>query len=367
MKRFPRSRLPLALCVALGVATSGCVQADPPTVGMSKVEASLVFGVTKLPEPVATPVEQAIRQLTTIAQPPAPTAEEEEMEPQAPFEFAKPAVPRTAPLARREACPEAPVTAAALVPPQPRITGEPRPGTNRWREKGFVTMNDPITGVVGTFEVGGFNTRSIRNVVRTSPDEYSFEEVEVDGDDVTITTYSVNNAPVTANPSDGVGIVVTPSVGEPERGIVLTRLEVRDKRTGQTRENGLFVAAGAGLLMLPLPATAGETFSSTAVDPRTGQVISHQATVQERQRVDACGDLVDGWRVEYKRRAGQNHANSATAVLPEREIPYTTVWATQYGGVPIFDELEITADICDLCPLKLTRHLAQLEPDPLAS
>lgn len=365
MKWSPRSRLPLAVCIALGVATSGCVQADPPTVGMSKVEASLVFGVSNLPEPVPSPVEEAIRQFSPVAQ--VVTEEEAAVEPEQPFEFAKPAVPRSAPLPRREACPEAPVTAAALVPPQPRISGDPRLGTNRWLVKGFITTNDPITGEVGPLTFEDFNTRSIRNFVRTSPDEYAFEEVEVDGDDVTITSYRVNNAPVTANPSDGVGIVVTPGIGEPERGIVLTRIEVRDKRTGQTRENGLFEPAGSGLLMLPLPATAGETFTSSAVDPRTGQVITHQATVQERQRVDACGDLVDGWGVKYERRQGENHLGSAGSALPERAIPYTTVWATQYGGVPIFDEFEITADICDACPLKVTSRLAQLEPDPLAS
>ncbi|HUP87539.1 MAG TPA: hypothetical protein VM143_17940 [Acidimicrobiales bacterium] len=356
----------VASTVALGLVTAACVHPGAPTVGMSKVEASLVFGLTDIAQPVETPIEAAVAELAAPPpadqefQPPAP-------EPEKPFEFAKPVVPRfgpQAPTVTKPACPEAPITAAALVSPQPRITGDPRPGISKWRLNGYVTTR-AADGTSARSEFDGpDNPRAIRNFKRTSPDLYSFEEVQVLNDRVTVTTYEVNNKPVTANPSDGVGIVVTPSVGEPERGIVLTKIEVVSKQNGQPIEK-FEPVNGGGLLMLPLPATAGETFTSTAVDPKTGEVRSHQGTVTERQRIDACGDLVDGWGVQYKRR-GAAATQAAGTVAAGSDIEFHTVYATQYGGVPILDYVKLTAAQCGApCPLELTSRLGQLDPDPL--
>lgn len=359
MKRSPRSRMSaVSLCVALGVASSACVRPDAPTVGMSKVEASLVFGVTDVPQPVESPVQQAVAQLVA---PGGDVVEEE----QQPFEFKKPFVPRfdSSTSKAKEACPEAPITAAALEAPQPRISGDPRPGTSRWRIEGFVHQDvggDPVK-----VEFALFRPRVIRNFERISEHVFKFQEVQDRDDDVVVATYEVNNAPITANPSDGVGVVATPGVGEPERGIVLIHEEVINKETGQ--QLGVFAPAGAGLLMLPLPATAGEQFASTAVDPRTGETRSHDATVQERQRIDACGDLVDGWGVEYKMRGSQD-SRGFGAIANVFEFKMQMAWATQYGGVPIYENFELTAEDCGgpPCPLKYTAKLGQLEPTPPA-
>lgn len=359
MKRFPRSRLSaVSLCVALGLVSSGCVRPDAPTVGMSKVEANLVFGVTEIPQPVQSPVAQAVAQ---VVAPDGGVVEEEER----PFEFKKPFVPRfsESDSKPREACPEAPVTAAALVAPQPRITGDPRPGTSRWRIEGFTTQE--VLGETMKVEFALFRPRAIQNFKRSSEHVFTFEEVQERDDTLLVTTYEVNNAPITANPSDGVGIVVTPGVGEPERGIVLTGEKVLDKKSGQELES--FTPAGPGLLMLPLPVNAGEQFASTAVDARTGETRSHEATVQERQRIDACGDLVDGWGVEYNRR-GSSDSRGIGAVGNAFEVTIQSVYATQYGGVPIYENFELTEEQCGPpCPLKWTAKLGQLEPTPTAA
>lgn len=357
MKRFPRSRLSaVSLCVAVGVASSACVRPDAPTVGMSRVEANLVFGVTDVPQAVESPVQQAVARIVA----PAGGVVQEE---QRPFEFKKPAVPDFTGRKAKPACPEAPITAAALVAPQPRITGDPRPGTSKWRFEGYATL-EPSPGETLRVESAGFTVRSIRNFERTSEDVFSFEEVTERDDEVIITKYEVNNEPVTANPSEGVGIVATPGVGEPERGIVLTYEEVLDKKSGQ--QVAQFAPGGVGLLMLPLPATAGEQFASTAVDPRTGETRSHEATVQERQRIDACGELVDGWGVEYKTRRS-NDTRGVGAIANTFEFAEQRVFATQYGGVPIFESFELTEEQCGPpCPLKYTSKLAQLEPTPPA-
>jgi hypothetical protein len=349
----------ISVCVALGVASSACVRPEAPTVGMSKVEANLVFGVTDIPKQVESPVQQA---LARIVAPDGDVGVEEEQ----PFEFKKPPVPkfgRAVSTAQKEACPEAPITAAPLVAPQPRISGDPRPGTSKWRAEGYITQD--VGGEPTKVEFAIFVPRVIRNFERISEHVFTFEEVQDRELDVVVTTYQVNNAPVTANPSDGVGVVETPGVGEPERGIVLIKEEILNKKTGQPEKT--FAPSGVGLLMLPLPATAGEQFASTAVDPRTGETRSHDATVMERQRIDACGDLVDGWGVEYNSRGSQD-TRGVGAISNAFEFVNTKVYATQYGGVLIFETFELTGEQCGgpPCPLKYTTKLAQLEPTPPA-
>lgn len=370
MKPFPRSRpSSIALCVVLGLGSSACVRPDAPSVGMSKVEASLVFGVSDIPQPVPTPVEQVAALVEAMAAPARATREvQAPVEEEKPFEFAKPATPRFAPqtaATAKVACPEAPVTAAPLVAPQPRITGDPRPGVTKWRETGYITVKNFETQQPQRqdFDSVG-DPRLIRNFKRLGPQLYTFEEVVSSSDDITVTTYQVNNGAVTANPSDGVGIVATPGVGEPERGIVIKSIRTSSKQTGQLVYE--FAPTGAGLLMLPLPVVAGERFTSTAVDPRSGQVISHDATVQERQRIDACGELIDGWGVDYMRRqTGESEFGALNATV---DIEFHSVFATQYGGVPILRRIVAPEDLCNtICPLDITERVGQVDPSPLDS
>jgi hypothetical protein len=82
--------------------------------------------------------------------------------------------------------------------------------------------------------------------------------------------------------------------------------------------------------LLPLDVFAGSDFTSVGVDPATGSTLVHQATVQKRVPVDACGEMVDGWQVTsqqvFTNGAGQNTAAS-----------YTYTIATQLGGMPIYE------------------------------
>lgn len=373
MKRFPRSRLSLvSLCVALGVASSACVKPDAPSVGMSKVEASLVFGVKDVPQPIPTPIEQVEAQFVAAPVEPAVVAPQRPAalapEPEPTFEFAKPSVPKFAPqtpTVRREECPEAPITAAAELAPQPRVTAEPRPGSSRWRLQVSTTLKnaDGTTEKRDSTEISG--ARVIRNFVRKSADVTEFQEVVRQGEEIRVTTYEVNNRPITVNPSDGVGNIsgIAPAVGEPERGITLVREDLQNVQTGQNVKS--FVPT-TGLLMLPLPVVAGDTFSSTAVDPRTGETRTHSAKVLERQRIDACGDLVDGWGVDYERRQSTGGATTVPeAAAPNSIVSFRAAWATQYGGVPIQDNLSLKAGQCLVCPVEFKQRLGQLNPDPL--
>lgn len=360
--------------LAMALLTAGCVNPDPPSVGMSTVEASLVFGLEEeAPQPVTSPIQEAVSQLVA-----APAPAEEPVE-QAPieFEFAKPRVPLLrSPSSSKPACPTAPVTAAAEVATQPRISGDVLTGTSKWRFTGFTTSRAGDQVVRNDFGDTAASPRSVRNVTKISDTRYSFEVVEVgsstiqfdeaedDRDFVTVTTYEVNTAGLNANPSDGVGTVATPGVGEPERGIVLSKIERVDPSSGQVINT---FAPTIGLLVLPLPVVAGESFVSTAVDPRTGQTISHDSVVKGRERIDACGDLVDGWLVESKRRETGNGGAVGAGENLSLEIMYSQIFATQYGGIPIFERSAYPAEDCSICPFEFTQRLGQLTPDPLTA
>ena len=379
MTRSLRSRRHVVgAVVLLGVLTSACVQPDPPSVGMSKVEASLVFGVTEVPQPVVTPVEQAIQASIVVPAVDAGVEEAPEEEVAAPsFDFSKPKVPVLrggTSTATREECPTAPITAAAELAPQPRISGDPLLGISKWRLKRSVTNNSGPEPVTTTDEVAA-DQRVVRNFTRISDTVFTFETVAEQNPQsqiqagftedrlITVTTYEVNTTPVSVNPSDGVGTVATPGVGEPERGITITKIHQIDPQSGQIE--GRFEPA-VGLLVLPLPVVAGETFSTSAVDARTGQTISRESTVVGKERIDACGTLVDGWTVKSKERSsfGQSITDTAAAfALLEWDV--TSMFATQYGGIPILDRIDL-AD-CETCPLSLEYRLGQLQPDPLPS
>lgn len=365
--RLPHNRLAaVGVFVALGMLSTACVRQEPPTVGMSKVEANLVFGLDAVPEPVQTPVEQVVAQ---FAPPPIiqDAAAPEAPAPAPDFNFTPgPKVPLLRPTtsATRVECPTAPVTAAAEVPPQPRISGDVATGTSKWRIDGFLTARSGAEPVRTELADGADVPRSVRNVKKISDTRYSFEVVKagdtVSGsDNVTITTYEVNTAGVNVNPAQGVGTVTTPNIGEPERGIVISRIQTVDRDSGQQLRD---FQPQVGLLVLPLPVVAGDTYRSTAIDPSTGQTIALDSTVVGRERIDACGTLVDGWLVRSKQRSTSGPSDAPSLA---GEIDVATIFATQYGGVPIQETQAYTGEDCTICPFQFRSRLGQLPPDPL--
>jgi len=109
------------------------------------------------------------------------------------------------------------------------------------------------------------------------------------------------------------------------------------------------------VLYLPLDIVPGEEFNAVGIDPRTGSVLQHQAKVVNRERVDACGEIVDGWVVE----STQTFSGTASAAPPRT---YRYIIAPQFGGLIISEEIRTataqgTTDV--------TLSLAQVKPAPL--
>src|SRR5207248_4598029 len=108
----------------------------------------------------------------------------------------------------------------------------------------------------------------------------------------TVTTWQVNTHPAQSSAYVN-GSSVAVHGGEPERGVAIKQIVKKD-HLGNTTST---FAPASGLLILPLPVTQGETFESVATDPRTGLEYTYNAQVLPRMRVDACGTILDSWKI----------------------------------------------------------------------
>jgi hypothetical protein len=354
--------------VALAATTSGaCVQPDAPSVGIKALAADIVFG--------ADPIEEVEVQPTTF-EPPVSTEAADEVaalppqifEPPAPKSFPRPPfeVPRTK---KTVTCPSAAVdefpdiTAPLNVP----VGVLPKEGIYRWKKVGLQTTASGETTVIE-----GFEERAIRNLTVTPPDpiqtspipnppapapkvvnpdrmRYTFEVVQPFRDGLAVTKYAVDTAARSAEQNSTAGDLRV-TTGEPERGVVIDSVTYTD--LGGTATQGTF-APVSGLLLTPLPIRTGEAFQSVAVDPVTQQAWRYDAQLLKRDRVDACGEILEGWRT--------NGTLTVTGTEGgERE--FSVIVSPQFGGIPISESTKGTD--ADGTQFDITYTIGQLEPSP---
>jgi hypothetical protein len=372
MPRSHRFRL-LSILVAVGVLTAGCAQPDPPGVGVQKLAADIVFGV-KPPPPDAPPANTTpgtdglTGDATTYV--PGPSRSYPTPSFPAPRAPRPPTTrqPRPTPLnPTRSACPPAALNAFPATEAGLTLAGMPVEGQYRWKRTGTQTMAT-LPGVA--IPISGFEQRLVREVKKVSDTEFTFQTVQPElGTGVTVLqTFKVKTdavsrgveppvqtiplerpeqlpkeVPFPSNPS-----VPAKRVGDPERGISLMRIERIDAQ-GNTQVLNFTPA----VLYLPLAIEPGESFESVGIDSRTGQVLQHQAQVVRRERVDACGEIVDGWVVE----ATQTFSGQGTAARS-----YRYIIAPQLGGLMISEQVKVTAAEGTL---DVTFSLGQTKPAPL--
>ena len=371
MFRFRSKKLTSAAAL-VALASAACVHAGPGTVKVNPIEANLAFGVR--PQAVTAPLpSQAAQDLI-------PAISEGDVN-------VIPTLPSLTP--PKSACPEAPVTAVVETPTEVQAIGKPLIGVTKWKHSGYVEVANAPGGRAA---FTGFEKRIVRNYNKVSDTEWTFDIVQpvpaaqvnqANGAVAIVNHYKVktNGFSETVNPP--AGPVSPPSVGEPERGLVLTGTESID-RTGSTV--GTSFAPVTGLLLLPLPVASGESFASVAADPKSGETVIQNSTVSRRQRIDACGDLVDGWQVTSTQLfiGLQTLVNDLAAGKPpslSSFIGYDYIVATQFGGM-IVDERIYEADLLNApdalvqtlgsdpfphtpSPFDLDFSLGQLHPDPL--
>jgi hypothetical protein len=321
----------LALVALLAAA---CVKQENPGVAIKSLKSQIVFG---LAPPAATPpgITPLFDDGFDITEPRVPNL------PKLPVP--KPALP----------CREATATDSpeklktnGVTDAQGKII-TPELGVYKWRANGELDYGTPtkipiknqplerrVTGLTPVEEteipVGGATPT---DPIKTST--FSYDVVTDLGGGITtgirrVDTYQVKNNPIavvagtsTANIGRGV------TVGDPERGVSLKKSSV----TVAGQPQYTFQPA-TGLLLLPLSVNAGEQYQSVAVDPLNGAVVVLDAVVggQQKDYVDACGDLVDGWRVTARQTF---LPPNAAAVVTQ----YEYVVATQLGGILVYEKV----------------------------
>jgi hypothetical protein len=341
---------------------AGCVERDKPGVAIQKLAADIVFGVKpadETPPPNLSPGQAGPGDATTYVPDGASAAD-----PGSAFgggNFSGPSsprsrLPRVTPLAPPKlTCPPAALTAFPAKEAGVTVEGVPVEGQYRWKRSGAQTS---ATLPDIKIPVSGFEQRLVRNVVKVSETEYTFETVqpELGGNITTISTFKVKigavsksvqppiEPPDLTRPTSPVPLPITPpgnqptlpvpslpgsvSVGDPERGISLVKLQ-RVDAAGNSSE----LAFSPGVLYLPLDIVPGEEFNAVGIDPRTGSVLQHRAKVTKRDRVDACGEVVDGWVVE----STQTFSGPGQAAPPRT---YRYIIAPQLGGIIISEGIQ---------------------------
>lgn len=361
-------RSALAALSAGALLLGACVEPNAPGVQVMAVSADLVFGVPDQPPPPDTPPANSVVSLPPAQQVgPAPGQVPGEQPPgqaqpaQPGNELPPPAEPTKPPekdlgppLATGPVCESAPISEFPDEPAARNVAPDRRPavGTYLWvqagKRKGADTGNVEIP-------LDGFSDRQFRDVDKISDTRFSFvmEQTDVlDGAKVeTEFTVRTDGASVS---DDGLpvappgGILPDRSVGEPDRGIAITKI-TRTPRGGESSE----FTPQTPLLMLPLPVKVGEQFTSTAVDPTSFQSIQYDAKVEKTQRVDACGEMVEGWLV----KGTQTFSGATTS---QRQFDVT--FAPQLGAIPIAERIEENQAASSV---KASFHIGQIKPDPL--
>jgi hypothetical protein len=374
----------LAVVGLAALLLAGCVERDKPGVAIQKLAADIVFGVKpadETPPPNLSPGQAGPGDATTYV--PDGSAASDSGSAFGGGDFSGPSnprarLPRVTPLAPpKTSCPPAALTAFPAKEAGQTVEGVPAEGQYRWKRSGHQTS---ATLPDIKIPVSGFEQRLVRNVVKVSETEYTFETVqpELSGNVTTISTFKVKigavsksvqppiEPPDLTRPTLPIPLPITPpgnqptlpapslpgsvSVGDPERGISLVKLQ-RVDAAGNSSE----LVFSPGVLYLPLDIVPGEEFNAVGIDPRTGSVLQHQAKVTKRDRVDACGEIVDGWVVE----STQTFSGPGQAAPPRT---YRYIIAPQLGGLIISEEIH-TAGPQGTTDVVLS--LAQMKPAPL--
>jgi hypothetical protein len=106
-----------------------------------------------------------------------------------------------------------------------------------------------------------------------------------------------------------------------------------------------FAPNAPGLRMFPLPPGVGTLFRSTATDGVHATSMVLKGAVREKTRIDACGDLIEGWGTE----ATISVLKSGIEGGRTTKYVATYVVVPQLGGLIVADKIEVrTTDNSDI-------------------
>lgn len=318
--RRERRLLVVALVLALAPGC-GLLRVDVPEDGVTvkPLTADLAFGAATLAEAVATApivagtgVDVALGLLDDFG------------------DFASGASPTLLrPISVGVICPEAaPNAFPAEEATQTVRNGPPKAGSYRWKQSGTLE----IPGLLPKTSLAGLTSRSVRNVV-TAAAATTFDYVIPGG----LTGTETQSLEVRAD------------------GVYLTRLRFE---LGQQSLD--FEPFPLPLKLFSLPVSTGEAVSATGVDPVDRLSFTLTGRMGTRERIDACGTVIDAWKFSGSRVVQPLLPNDTRGV---RSTTYEFLFAPQLGGMfvgeravttgsigPFVYQTDVTATIGEISP-----------------
>ncbi|MDQ1372859.1 MAG: hypothetical protein QOJ09_197 [Actinomycetota bacterium] len=348
----------LALLLAAMALLPGCVHQGNTKVTMSKLEADLTFGVVK---PETPPPNFGSTGSTGDT---GSLSDASNYVDVGALDKGFVAKPRPRIGSGQVSCPEAALNAFPEKEAGTNVDAVPTAGSYRWKRGGQTTY---ATAPDRPIPNAGFETHLVRNiaVIKDQPPQVQPQGVQVGGGGkeftfetvqptvnglITVSSWRVKTDATSATPRQLT--VNGPNQGEPERGLSLEKLETQDK-SGASLATYSFPS---GVLYMPLPANPGTKWSSVGVDPKSGVTLSMDGTIVDHKRVDACGDIVDGWQVT---------STQTFSGTDSQTIKYDFIVAPQYGGILTNEKVDqnVTAPVA--AHLQFDNVLGQLKPGPL--
>jgi len=325
--------------------SSACAQVGDAKVGVQPLEADVVFGVKEKVVPAA-PVgfapEAPADSVATLDAPSqsVPSAGSKRAPVDAGFSsdadnegsgFSQDLPARPLPPARPPA-PECRTAGVNDFPAQEATTfvttERPEVGDYRFKREG---TNQP-TGSPFALGLSGFETRSVSDFVDRSPKasegfvDYTWKTTQVDplNRNQTIkTTYQMQRLDGQLAPSAN-------GQRTGERGLTINNVERTEKMAdGRTRSSTF--TPSPRVLLLPVPVTVNESFNSVGVDAKSLDRLQVQGKIIGKQQVDACGERIDGWRVE----------STQTFNAEVRKVNY--VIGMGIGGLVVLEQIDVTS------------------------
>ncbi|HVV37093.1 MAG TPA: hypothetical protein VHC63_10860 [Acidimicrobiales bacterium] len=360
-KLLPRN-VAIAFVALSAFGATACVHQDAPGVGLVKFDSSAVFGIAPQDKP---DVPDFSLPLGT--------------------DFNLPALPTVRPDLNKideGPCPAAKLTAFPKTSATVRVQGQPTEGLYKWK-RDLVEAKGANKVTSLPFVLEG---RAIRRITKDSDHQFSFEMVAPDSfvpGDTIITGFRVNTNPKLevdrSVAARTIGVVNVPGadvrVADPTDapGIFITSIDVQNDKG--TRVSSFHPVQP--MLIAPLEGgilRSGQEFRSIGIDELSGAAILNDGVVGRTSRIDACGEIVEGYAVslhqiltsDIQSTLGDDPTGTVLNAgdrQETREVGYT--FATQYGALPISETLSLGDFEADATAALGKWELGALTPSPL--
>ena len=216
--------------------------------------------------------------------------------------------PLPAPPPKLDLCPKASPFAFPSLNAGPHVLAAPKQGIYLYRQTGSYT----IDGKSGAPQAQA--VRSVQNIATQSNGTITFDVADVEGQSATLTSYEIMQS--TGNSTTD-GIFITQVVTKAADGTISQ------------------FAPQPAIRIMPLPAqNSQQSFQSAGVDAIHGLTEEISGTIVSRQRVDACGTVLDSWEVHVTGRLLSSSEDLA--------LDATYDIGTQFGGLSLEDKLTLS-------------------------